>query len=54
MPATHDDMFLPFSLPSICQRKITAAFDGGGGKLLGIDHDGAPTPPAAALISECF
>src|SRR6202790_2337617 len=39
MPATHDDTLLPFSLPSICQKKITAAFDGGlissdGGVLL--------------------
>ena len=29
MPATDDDTLLPFSLPSICQKKITAAFDGG-------------------------
>ena len=39
MPATDDDTLLPFSLPSICQKKITAAFDGGlissdGGVLL--------------------
>src|SRR4249919_2169539 len=39
MPATHDDTLLPFSLPSICQRKVTAALDGGrissdGGVLL--------------------
>ena len=39
MPATDDDTILPFSLPSICQKKITAAFDGGlissdGGVLL--------------------
>src|ERR1700676_1826966 len=39
MPPTHDDTLLPFSLPSICQKKITAAFDGGlissdGGVLL--------------------
>jgi Transposase DDE domain group 1 len=34
-----DDTVLPFSLPSICQKKVTAAFDGGrissdGGVLL--------------------
>ena len=39
MPATDDDTLLPFSLPSIGQKKITAAFDGGlissdGGVLL--------------------
>jgi hypothetical protein len=39
MPATDDDTLLPFSLPSIGQKKVTAAFDGGrissdGGVLL--------------------
>ena len=39
MPTTDDDPLLPFSLPSICQKKVTAAFDGGrissdGGVLL--------------------
>ena len=39
MPATDDDTLLPFALPSIGQKKITAAFDGGlissdGGVLL--------------------
>src|ERR1700748_3150101 len=39
MPITDDDPLLPFSLPSICQKKVTAAFDGGrissdGGVLL--------------------
>jgi len=29
MPATDDDTLLPFSLPNICHRKVTAAFDGG-------------------------
>jgi hypothetical protein len=29
MPATIDDPLLPFCLPSICQKKVTAAFDGG-------------------------
>jgi hypothetical protein len=39
MPAAADDPLLPFALPSICQKKVTAAFDGGrissdGGVLL--------------------
>jgi hypothetical protein len=39
MPATDDDTLLSFALPSICQKKVTAAFDGGlissdGGVLL--------------------
>jgi hypothetical protein len=39
MPTAADDTLLPFSLPSICQKKVTAAFDGGrissdGGVLL--------------------
>jgi hypothetical protein len=39
MPATDDDILLPFSLPNICKKKVTAAFDGGqissdGGVLL--------------------
>jgi hypothetical protein len=39
MPATDDDTLLPFSLPSVCKKKVTAAFDGGlissdGGVLL--------------------
>jgi hypothetical protein len=39
MPATDDDTLLPFSLPSILQKKVTAAFDAGlinsdGGVLL--------------------
>jgi hypothetical protein len=29
MPAAHDDTLLPFTLPSLCQKKVTAAFDGG-------------------------
>lgn len=29
MPATDDDTLLPFSLPNVCRKKITAAFDGG-------------------------
>jgi hypothetical protein len=44
MPATDDDALLPFSLPSIHRKKVTAAFDGSqissdGGVLLlaGVD-----------------
>lgn len=29
MPAIGDDTLLPFSLPNICKKKVTAAFDGG-------------------------
>jgi hypothetical protein len=29
MPANDDDTLLPFSLPSLCGKKITAGFDGG-------------------------
>lgn len=29
MPATDDDTLFPFSLPNICKKKVTAAFDGG-------------------------
>jgi Transposase DDE domain group 1 len=29
MPAAANDTLLPFSLPNICQKKVTAAFDGG-------------------------
>ncbi len=29
MPAADDDTLLPFSLPSLSQKKVTAAFDGG-------------------------
>ena len=29
MPATDDETLLPFHLPNICKKKITAAFDGG-------------------------
>jgi Transposase DDE domain group 1 len=39
VPANDDDTRLPFNLPSICWKKVTAAFDGGlissdGGVLL--------------------
>ena len=29
MPATGDDNLLAFSLPVLCKKKVTAAFDGG-------------------------
>ena len=29
MPATDDDTLLPFSLPPLCRKKVSAAFDGG-------------------------
>ena len=28
-PAAVDDTLLPFTLPALCQKKVTAAFDGG-------------------------
>jgi hypothetical protein len=39
MPAIHEDTRLPFSLPTLCKKKVNAAFDGGqissdGGVLL--------------------
>jgi hypothetical protein len=59
MPATHDDSLLPFSLPSICQRKVTAAFDGGrissdGGLLLlaGADKQIGLIDTLAAIIPD--
>jgi hypothetical protein len=59
MPATHDDTLLPFSLPSICQRKVTAAFDGGrissdGGVLLlaGADKQIGLIDTLAAIIPD--
>lgn len=67
MPTDADDTLLPFSLPSIGQKKITAAFDGGevssdGGVLLlaGADKrlglinrlaDSIPDPRNPALIT---
>ena len=29
MTATDDDTLLPFSLPNICKKKVSCAFDGG-------------------------
>ena len=59
MPATDDATLLPFSLPSICQKKITAAFDGGlissdGGVLLlaGADKRFGLIDTLAAIIPD--
>ena len=59
MPANVDDTLLPFSLPSICQRKVTAAFDGGrissdGGVLLlaGADQQIGLIDTLAAIIPD--
>ena len=59
MPTNDDDRLLPFSLPSICQRKVTAAFDGGrissdGGVLLlaGADRQIGLIDTLAAIIPD--
>src|SRR5450432_2951934 len=59
MPTSDDDTLLPFSLPSICQRKVTAAFDGGrissdGGVLLlaGADKQIGLIDALAAIIPD--
>ena len=59
MPATADNTLLPFALPSICQKKVTAAFDGGlissdGGVLLlaGADRRLGLIDTLAALIPD--
>jgi hypothetical protein len=59
MPTNDDDTLLPFSLPSICQRKVTAAFDGGrissdGGVLLlaGADKQIGLIDTLAAIIPD--
>ena len=59
MPAAADDPLLPFALPSICQKKVTAAFDGGqisadGGVLLlaGADRRLGLIDTLAALIPD--
>src|SRR6202142_2198023 len=59
MPATDDDTLLPFSLPSICQKKVNAAFDGGlissdGGVLLlaGADKRLGLVDTLAAIIPD--
>lgn len=59
MPTDTDDTLLPFALPSICQKKVTAAFDGGrissdGGVLLlaGADRRLGLINTLAALIPD--
>jgi hypothetical protein len=59
MPATDDDALLPFSLPSIHRKKVTAAFDGGqissdGGVLLlaGVDKQLGLIDMLAAIIPD--
>ena len=59
MPTEADDTLLPFPLPSICQKKVTAAFDGGqissdGGVLLlaGADRRLGLTDTLAAIIPD--
>jgi cytochrome P450 len=59
MPANDGDTFLPFSLPSIGQKKVTAAFDGGrlssdGGVLLlaGADRRLGLVDTLAALMPD--
>src|ERR1700693_2283934 len=59
MPPAADDTLLPFSLPSICQKKVTAAFDGGrissdGGVLLlaGADKQIGLIDTLAAIIPD--
>jgi hypothetical protein len=59
MPADEDDTLLPFPLPSICQKKVTAAFDAGrissdGGVLLlaGADKRLGLVDTLAAIIPD--
>ena len=59
MPATDSDRLLPFSLPSICKKRVTAAFDGGlissdGGVLLfaGADRQLGLIDRLAAIIPD--
>ena len=59
MPATDDDTLLPFSLPPVCRKKVSAAFDGGtigsdGGVFLlaGADKRLGLTDRLAALIPD--
>lgn len=58
-PANEDDTLLPFSLPSLCGKKVTAGFDGGtissdGGVILlaGADRQLRLTERLAALIPD--
>jgi hypothetical protein len=59
MPTANDDTLLPFFLPSICKKKVTAAFDGGqissdGGVLLlaGADRRLGLIDTLAAIIPD--
>ena len=59
MPTATDDILFPFSLPSICKKKVTAAFDGGqissdGGVLLlaGADRRLGLIDTLAAIIPD--
>ena len=59
MPAATDDTLLPFFLPSICKKKVTAAFNGGqissdGGVLLlaGADRRLGLIDTLAAIIPD--
>src|SRR5665213_4087475 len=59
MPTDTDDTLLPFALPSICKKKVTAAFDGGqissdGGVLLlaGADRRLGLIDTLAAIIPD--
>ena len=59
MPANDDDTLLPFALPSVCRKKVTAAFDGGrissdGGVLLlaGADRQLGLSEALAAAIPD--
>ena len=59
MPAIDDDTLLPFSLPAICHKKVTAVFNGGlissdGGVLLlaGVDKRLGLIGTMAAIIPD--
>jgi hypothetical protein len=59
MPIATDDTLFPFSLPSICKKKVSAAFDGGqissdGGVLLlaGADRRLGLIDTLAAIIPD--
>ena len=52
MPAADDDTLLPFSLPSLSQKKVTAAFDGGVFLLAGGDKRLSLIDRLAALFPD--
>src|SRR5450631_4276946 len=59
MPAADDDTLLPFSLPNICKKKVTAAFDGGtissdGGVFLGQRQLSGESSSRSDVMVECF